>query len=156
MQLFSRSVTSDSLWPYGLQHGPSLSPRACSNSCPLSTCCHPIISSSVAPFSSCLHSFQHQGLFQWIGLHIRCPKYWSLSLSLTSSNEYSGLISFRIDWFEILAIQGTLKSLLPQHSLKASILQPSLWSNSHICTLRLKKNIYIYIHTHTHTHRLMN
>ena len=54
-------------------------------------------------------------------LHIRWPKYWSLSLSLSPSNEYSGLISFRIDWFDLLAIQGTLKSLLQHHSSKASI-----------------------------------
>ena len=68
--------------------------------------------------------------------HIRWPKYWSFSFSSSSSNEYSGLISFRIDWLGLLAVQGTLKSLLQHHSLKASILwcQPSLRSNSHICT----------------------
>ena len=58
-------------------------------------------------------------------LHIRWPKYWSLSFSITSSNEYSGLISFRIDWFDFLAVQGTLKSLLQHHSSKASIPQCS-------------------------------
>ena len=55
-------------------------------------------------------------------LHIRWPKYWSLSFSISSSNEYSGLISFRTDWFDLLAVQGTLKSLLQNHSSKASIL----------------------------------
>ena len=68
-------------------------------------------------------------------LHIRWPKYWSFSSSISPSNEYSGLISFRIDWFDLLAVQGTLKSLLQPHSSKASILQHSqlsLWSNSHI------------------------
>ena len=55
-------------------------------------------------------------------LHIRCPKYWSFSFSISPSNEYSGLISFRIDWVDLLAVQGTLKSLLQQHSSKASIL----------------------------------
>ena len=67
-------------------------------------------------------------------LHIRWPEYWSFSLSISPSNEYSGLISFRIDWFDLLAVQGTLKSLL--HSSKASVLgaQLSLWSNSHIHT----------------------
>ena len=55
-------------------------------------------------------------------LHIRWPKYWSFSSSIRSSNEYSGLISFRIDWFNLLAVQGTLKSLLQHHSYKASIL----------------------------------
>ena len=81
--------------------------------------CHPTISSSVIPFSSCLQFFQHQHLFRESVLHIRGPKYWSFSISL--SNEYSGLISFRTDWFELLAVQGTLKSLLQYHSSKASI-----------------------------------
>ena len=71
-------------------------------------------------------------------LHIRWSKYWSLSFSfsISPSNEYSGLISFRIDWFDLLAFQGTLNSLLQHRSLKASILQCSafLWSNSQICT----------------------
>ena len=71
-----------------------------------------------------------------LALHIRRPKYWSFSFSISPSNEYSGLISFRIDWFDFLAVQGNLKSLLQHHSLKASIFsaQPSLWSNSHILT----------------------
>ena len=74
-------------------------------------------------------------------LHIRWPKYWSFSFSISPSNEYSGLISFRMDWFELLAIQGTLKNLLQQHSLKALTLwpQPSLWFNSHIHTRLLEK-----------------
>ena len=66
--------------------------------------------------------FQHKGLFQWVGLRIRWPKYWSFSFSISPSNEYSGLISFRIDWSNLLAVQGTLKSLLQHHSSKASIL----------------------------------
>ena len=68
-------------------------------------------------------------------LHIRWPKYWSFSLSISSSNEYSGLISVRIDWFDLLAVQETLKSLLQHHISKASILQPSAFSivqHSHI------------------------
>ena len=79
---------------------------------------------------------QHQGLFQWpFGLCIRWPKYWSFSFSISPPNEYSALISFRIDWLDLLAVQGTLKRLLQHHSSKASIFfsaQPSLWSNSHI------------------------
>ena len=69
-------------------------------------------------------------------LCIRWPKYWSFSFSISLSNEYSGLSSFRIDWFDLLAVQGTPKSLLQHPSSKASILgpQPFLWSNSHICT----------------------
>ena len=59
-------------------------------------------------------------------LHIRWPKYWSFSFSISSSNEYSGLISFSMDWLDLLAVQGTLKSLLQHHSSKASILQPSV------------------------------
>ena len=71
-----------------------------------------------------------------LALHIRWPKYWSSSFSISPSNEYSGLISFRIVWLDLLAVQGTLKSLLQHHSLKASILWHStcLWSNSHILT----------------------
>ena len=74
-------------------------------------------------------------------LHIRWPKYWSFSFSISSSNEYSGLISFRIHWFDILAVQGTLKSLLQHHSSKESILwhSPSLWFNTFkLKTLNLK------------------
>ena len=67
-------------------------------------------------------------------LHIRWPKYWSFSFSISPSSEYSGLISFRIDQFDLFAVQGTLKSLLQYHSSKASILRPSLWSTSHIHT----------------------
>ena len=69
-------------------------------------------------------------------LPIKWAKYWSFSFSISPSNEYSGLISFRIDWLDLLAVHGTLKSLLQHHSSKASILQHSvfLWSNSHIHT----------------------
>ena len=69
-------------------------------------------------------------------LHIRWPKYWSLSFSISPSNEYSRLISFRIHWFDLLAIQGTLKSLLQHHSSKASILHRSaffMFHHSHPC-----------------------
>ena len=67
-------------------------------------------------------------------LPIRWPKYWRFCFSISPSNEYSGLISFRIDWFDLLEVQGTLKSLLQHHSSKASVLWPSLWSTSHIHT----------------------
>ena len=69
-------------------------------------------------------------------LHIRWPKYWSFSFSISPSNEYSGLISFRIGWLDLLAVQETLKSLLQPHSSKALVFgaQLSLWSNSHIHT----------------------
>ena len=78
------------------------------------------------PFSSCLQSFPASGSFPvtW-ALSIRWPKYWSFSYSNSLSNEYPRLISFRIDWFDLLAVQGTLRSLLQLHNLKASILQQS-------------------------------
>ena len=113
---------SDSLQPHGLQHArfpcPSPTPRACSNSCPSCQLCHSTISSSVVPFSSRLQSFPAAGSFPV--LHIRWPKYWSFIFSISPSNEYSGLISFRIDWFDLLAVQRTLKNLLQHHSSKAS------------------------------------
>ena len=68
---------------------------------------------------------QHQGLFQWVSSSNQVAKYWSFSFSISLSNEYSGLISFRMDWFDLLAVQGTLKSLLQHHSSKASVLQHS-------------------------------
>ena len=123
---FSHSVESDSLWPRGLQHArlpsPSLTPSVCSNSCPLSWCCHPTISFSAIPFSSCLQSFPASVFSNESVLHIKWPKYWRFIFSTSPSNEYSGLISFRIDWFD-LAFQGTLKSLLQHHSSKALILR---------------------------------
>ena len=121
---FSHSVMSDSLWPHGLQHSrlPCPNPRTCSNSCPSSWWCHPTISSSVIP--SCFQSFPSSGSFQMsLLLCIRWPKYWSFSFSVSPFNEYSGLISFRIDWSDLFAVQGTFKSLLQHHSSKASVLQ---------------------------------
>ena len=73
-------------------------------------------------------------------LHIRCPKYWSFSFNISPSNEHPGPISFRMDWLDLLAVQGTLKSLLQHHSSKASILQcSSSWSNSQMHTGLLQK-----------------
>ena len=110
-----------SLWPHGLQHArppcPLPTPGAYSNSCPLSWWCHPTISSSVAPFSCIIRVFSSESV-----LCIRWPKYWNFSFSISLSNEYSWLISLRIDWVDLLAVQGTLKNLLQRHSSKASIL----------------------------------
>ena len=124
--LFSHQVVSNSLQPRGLQHArlscPPLSPGVCSNSCPLSQWCHPTISSSVAPFSSFTQSFVASGSFSSeSALRIRWPKYWNFSISPSNEyfNEYLGLISFR---FDLPAVQGTFKSLLQDHSSKASIL----------------------------------
>ena len=99
----------------------SPSPRACSNSCPLSLWCYPTISSSVAPVRLTLSFSQHRGLFQR-ALPIRWPKYWNSSFSISPPSEYSGLIIFRVDWFDLFEVQGTLRSLLQHHSSKASIL----------------------------------
>ena len=125
----SHSVLSDSLQPCGLQHTrlpyPSPTPGACSNACPLSQWCHPSISSSAVPFSSCLQSFPASGSFLESVLHIRWPKYWTFIFSISPSNEYARLISFKTDWFDLLAVKGTFKSLLQHHSSKASILQRS-------------------------------
>ena len=93
------------------------------HSCPLNQWCHPTISSSVIPFSSCLQYFPASGSFpmkRWQS--IRWPKYWSLSFSISPSNEYSELISFRMDLLDLLAVQGALKSLLQHHSSKVAVL----------------------------------
>ena len=79
---------------------------------------HPLSSSPSPP---ALDLSEHQGFFQWVSFCIRWPKYWSSSFSISPSNEYSGLISFRMDWLDLIADQGTLKSLLQHHSSKASI-----------------------------------
>ena len=111
---------SNSLQPHGLQHSrlpcSSLSPRVHSNSCPLSRGCHPTISSSTTLFSFCLQSFPASGSFPVSLLFESCGQSIGFSFSISPSNEYSGLISFKIDWFDLLAVQGTLKSLL-QHPL---------------------------------------
>ena len=129
---------SESLRPHGLQHTrlprPSPTPRAYSNSWPLSWWCHSTISSSVVPFSSCLQYFPASGKDSLSSvfssesvLCIRWPKDCSFSFSISPSSEYSGLISFKMDWLDLLAVQGTLKSLLQHHSSKASILQHSVF-----------------------------
>ena len=76
----------------------------------------------LVPFSSCLHSFPASVFSSESVLHIRWPKFWSFSFSISPSKEYLGLISLKIDWLDLLTVQGTLKSLLQHHSLKASIL----------------------------------
>ena len=134
------------LWPHRLQHTrlpcPSLSPRVCSNSCPLIWWCHPTISSSVAPLF--LHSmFPSIRVFsKELTLPNRWPKYWELQLSINPSSDYSESTSCRIDWFDLLAAQATPKSLLQHHISKVSVLraQPSLWSRSHIHTCLLEKS----------------
>ena len=145
--LLSCSVMSCSLHPHRLQHAslpcPSPTPRACSNSGPLSWWCHPTFLSTVVPFSSCLQSFPASGSFPLSHLVTSGGQsiYWSFNFSISPSNEYSGLISFRTDWLDLLAVQGTLKSLLQHHISKTSILGLSTFftSNSHIHTWLLEK-----------------
>ena len=120
---------SNSFWPHGLRHArlacSSPAPGVCSNACLLSWWCHSTISSLYFPCSPTFKFSQYQGLFQWFSLCIRWPKYWSFSSSISPSNEHSRLISFRMDWLDLLAVQGTLKSLLQHYSSKASILKYS-------------------------------
>ena len=127
---FSRSVVSDSLRPRESLHAkppcPSPTPVVYPNPCPSTQWCHPAISSSVIPFSSCPQSLQASGsfpisqLFAWGSQGIG-----SFSFSISPSNEHPGLISLRMDWVDLLAVQGTLKSLLQHYSSKASIFQCS-------------------------------
>ena len=124
---FSCSVVSNPLWPHGLQHAsplcPSPTPRVYPNSCPLSRWCHLTILSchpllllpSIFPS---IRVFSNES-----ALHITWPKYWSFSFSISPSNEHSRLISFRMDWMDILAVQGTLKSFLQHH-------MANRWGNS--------------------------
>ena len=128
---FSHSVISDSLWPLESQHArppcPSLTPGVKSNSCPSSWWCHPALSSSVIPFSFCPQSLPASVFSNESTLHIRWLKDWSFSFRIIPSKEIPGLISFRMDWLDLLAVQGTLKSLLQHHSSKASILWCSVF-----------------------------
>ena len=110
---FSCSVVSDFLWPYGVQHSrppcPLTTPGAYSNSRPLSQLCHPTISSSVIPFSSCFQSFSASGSFP-VHQFISCGQSIGASASASVFSVNSQLISFRIDWYDLLALQGILKS----------------------------------------------
>ena len=125
VQFSSVAQSCPTLRPHESQHVrphcPSPTPGVYSNSCPSSQWCHPAISSSLVPFSSCPQSlirvFSSEST-----LHMRWPKYWSFSFSISRSNEHTGLISFRMDWLDLLAGQETLKSLLQHHSSKVSIL----------------------------------
>ena len=136
----------NSLQPQGLQHTrlpcPSLFPRVCSNSCDIVSMmppnhlilCHPLLLlPSIFPS---IRVFSNES-----ALCIMWPKYWSFSFSISPSNEYSGLISFRMDWLDLLAVQGTPKSLLQHHNSKASVLQCSAFTS------------FTSIHDHWKSHR---
>ena len=139
MLFFSHSVMPDSLRANELQHTrfpcPSPSPGCLLKLMSIESVmpfnhlvlCHPLLTlPSIFPS---IRVFSNESV-----LHIRWPKYWSFSFNISSSSEYSVLISFRIDWFDLLTVQGTLKNLLQHHSSKDSILRGSafLWSNCHI------------------------
>ena len=142
---FSRLLVSDSLWPHGLQPTrlpcPSPTPRACSimsiksvmPSNHLIFCIPLLLLLSICPS---IRVVPNESVFC-----IRWPKHWSFNFSISPSNEYSGLISFRMNWFDPLAVQGTLKSLLQHTVQKLQFFgaQPSLWSNSHIHIWLLEK-----------------
>ena len=125
---FSRSIVSNSATPWTAAHQASLSitNSQCSlelmsiesvmTSNHLILCCPLLFSPSIFPS---IRVFSSESV-----LHIRWPRHWSFSFSISPSNEYSGLISFKIDWFDLLAVQGTFKSLLQYHSSKASVLWP--------------------------------
>ena len=152
---FSSSAVSSCLRPHGLQHArppcPSPTPGVYSNSCPLSRSCHPTISSSFVPFSSCLQSSPASGSFQTSQFFTSSGQSIGVSASTSVLNEYSGLISFRMDWLDLLAVQGTLKSLLQHHSLKPSILQRSAFFTAQLShpymttgkTIALTRRIFV-------------
>ena len=153
---FSRSVVSHSLWPHGqpgfpIHHQlPELVQTYVHPWTWWHQWCHPIISSFVFPFSSCLHWPSIRIFSNELVPCIRWPKYWSFSFSISPANEYSGLISFQMDWFDLLAVQGTLKSL-QHHSSKASILWCSacfmvLWSKSQSTHNYWKNHWFDYMH----------
>ena len=124
---FGHSVMSNSLQPHGLQNArlpcPSPTPRACANSCPLSQWCHPTISSSVIPFPSRLQMFSASGSFPTSRFFTSGGQsIGRFSFTISPSNEHPGLVSFRIDWLDLLTAQGTLKCLLQHHSSIALIL----------------------------------
>ena len=142
--LFSCSVMFNSLWPHGLQHArlpcPSPAPEVYSRlmsiesvmpSNHLILCCPLLLLPSIFPS---IRVFLNKSV-----LHVRWPKYWSFSFSVSPSSEYSGLISFSMDWLDLLAVQGTLKSLLQHHSSKATILQCSTFFIVHLAHPYMEK-----------------
>ena len=153
---------SDSSWPRGLQHtkllSPSPSPKVCPSSCPLHRWCHRAISSSDALLSFFPQSFPASGTFPMSWLFASDGQNISVSASASAlTTEHSGLISHKIDWFDLLAIQGTLRSLLQYYTSKAFQFlgtPPSLRSSSHNCTYSLdytdlcqQSNVSAFQHT---------
>ena len=152
MLLFSCSVVSNSLWPYGLQHTripcPSLSPELYSNSCPLVQWCHPTISSSVVPFSNCLQSFPASGSFpmSWLFVSGGQSVEASASVSVLSMN-IQGLFPLGLTGLIFLLFKGLSKVFSNTTVWKNQLFsaQPSLWSSSHICTWLLENHSFDYM-----------
>ena len=147
---------SDSLQPHELQHARFPCPSTVSlillrfksaESGMLSS-----LPSSVTPFSSCHSVFPSIRVFSSeSAFSIRWPKYWSFSFSISPASDYSGFISFRIDWFDLLGVQGTLKSLLQHHSLKVSVLRHSTFFLVHLSHPNMttrKKHSFDYMDLH--------
>ena len=144
--LFSCSVMFDSLQPHGLQHArlpcPSPSPRACLNSCPLSRWCHPTISSSIVPFSSCPQSFPSSGSFLMNRLFASGgPKYWSFSSASVLPVNIQSWFPLRLANLVPLQSEGLSRVFSNTTAQKHQFFgaQPSLWSNSHHHTWLLEK-----------------
>ena len=133
---FNRSVVSDSLWPHESQHTrppcQSPIPRVQPNSGPWSRWCHPAISSSVSPSPPAPNPSQHHSLFQWVNSSHEVAKVLEFQRTpFVLPKNTQDWFSFRMDWLDLLAVQGTLKSLLQHHSSKASILQHSAFTVQH-------------------------
>ena len=135
---------SDCATPWTAGHQASLSltiSQSVPKFIPLNRWCYPTFSSSVSPFF-CFQSFPASGFFSdELALLIKWSKYWSFNFSIIPSSGYSELISFRIGWFDLFVVQGTLKRLLQHHMGKHQFfgVQPSLWSNFHVCVWLLER-----------------
>ena len=137
--LFSHPVMSDSLWPHGLQHArplcPSPSPKVCPSSCPLHWSCHPAISSSDALFF-CPQSFPASGIFfQWVSCSHKMTTVLEFQPQHQPLQWVFRVYYLKIDWFDLLAVQGTFRSLLQHHRLKASILRCSVFFTAQLSQL---------------------
>ena len=149
------------LWPHGLQHArppcPSPSLGVHPSPCPSLWQCHPDISSSDALFLLSPSIFPSISNFSnELFVCIRWPNYWNFRFSISPFSEYSGLISLKIDWFDLLAVQGTSRSLLQHHSLKASILWGSAFSTVQLSQLNVTTGKTIALTVRTFVDRVMS